>query len=123
MDVGKVLSGSQLLQRSEHSIATSPTIESTNADGKRNENGKAEDSYVTSISRDEAKNITEGLNKFLEPIHTSIRYEFHEKLEDYYVTIVDQETDEVIKEIPPKKMLDMYAAMAEFMGFIVDEKV
>ncbi|GAA0498948.1 hypothetical protein GCM10008986_27580 [Salinibacillus aidingensis] len=123
MDVGKVLSGSQLLQRSEHHMNISSTRESTNADGKRSDDQKAEDSYAKTLSREEAKHMIEGLNKFLEPTDTSIRYEYHEKLEDYYVTIVDEKSDEVIKEIPPKKMLDIYAAMAEFMGFIVDEKV
>lgn len=56
-------------------------------------------------------------------MHTSIKFELHDKLDRYYVSVIDKNTDEVIKEIPPKKMLDMYAAMAEFMGFIVDEKV
>ncbi|MFP3361912.1 flagellar protein FlaG, partial [Planococcus sp. SIMBA_143] len=50
------------------------------------------------------------------------KFELHDKLEKYYVTVVDSETKEVIKEIPPKKFLDMYAQMAEFMGILIDEK-
>ncbi|WP_342744356.1 flagellar protein FlaG [Oceanobacillus rekensis] len=41
----------------------------------------------------------------------------------YYVTVIDSNTREVIKEIPPKKMLDMYAEMADFMGMLVDKKI
>lgn len=63
------------------------------------------------------------LNKFVNPSHTALKFEFHEKLEEYYVTIVDENTKEIIKEVPPKKLLDIYAAMAEFLGFIVDEKI
>ena len=48
---------------------------------------------------------------------------FHEKLNEYYVTVIDPQTDEIIREIPPKKMLDMYAAMADYIGILIDEKV
>nr|WP_311284931.1 flagellar protein FlaG [Rossellomorea marisflavi] len=38
------------------------------------------------------------------------------------MTIVDDLTQEVVKEIPAKKFLDMHADMAEFMGLLVDKK-
>lgn len=63
-----------------------------------------------------------GLNEFLEPLRTSARFQLHEKLNRYYVSVINTDTDEVIKEIPPKKMLDMYAEIAEFMGILMDEK-
>ena len=44
-------------------------------------------------------------------------------LKEYYVTIVDDRTQEIVKEIPAKKMLDMHAAMTEFVGLLVDKKV
>ncbi|WP_164668086.1 flagellar protein FlaG [Virgibacillus doumboii] len=75
------------------------------------------------INTDKIKTVVDKLNEFTEPLRTNLRFEFHEKLEEYYVTVVNPMTDEVIKEIPPKKMLDMYAAMAEFMGILVDEKI
>ncbi|WP_175614590.1 flagellar protein FlaG [Piscibacillus halophilus] len=78
---------------------------------------------VDEVSKEKAKEMVEGLNDFLEPVHTSIEFQFHDKLERYYVSVVDRETDEVVKEIPPKKLLDVYAAMFEFMGFIVDERI
>ncbi|MBR7797885.1 flagellar protein FlaG [Agaribacter marinus] len=63
------------------------------------------------------------LNNFIEPLRTDLRFKYHEKLNEYYVTVVNPLTDEIIKEIPPKKMLDMYAEMAEFMGILIDEKI
>lgn len=63
------------------------------------------------------------INEMMDPLRTNIKFQFHEKLNDYYVTVINASTDEVIREIPPKKMLDMYAAMAEFMGILVDEKI
>lgn len=39
------------------------------------------------------------------------------------VKVVNTETDEVIREIPPEKILDMVAKMWELAGIMVDEKV
>ncbi|USK72570.1 flagellar protein FlaG [Peribacillus asahii] len=74
-------------------------------------------------SKEQIQEVVEGLNQFLQPTHTSIHFEYHEKLEEYYVKVVDEQTDEVIKEIPSKKLMDMYATMLEFVGLMVDEKI
>ncbi|MCT2537263.1 flagellar protein FlaG [Aquibacillus koreensis] len=128
MNVGKIISGSQLLQRAENiELSTSARERSVNeqqtelyqTSEKKNQNYKT----VEEPNKEEVKSLVDSLNKFLEPTYTNLKFEFHEKLERYYVTIVDPESKEIIKEIPPKKLLDVYASMAELMGFIVDEKV
>jgi flagellar protein FlaG len=63
------------------------------------------------------------MNKFLQASHTSLKFELHEELNEYYVTLVDDVTQEVVKEIPSKKLLDVYAAMTEFLGLMVDKKI
>jgi flagellar protein FlaG len=67
--------------------------------------------------------IVDNLNKFMGTSQTSLKFEFHEKLNEYYVKIVDDVTKEIVREIPPKKMLDFYAAMTEFLGLMIDKKV
>ncbi|WP_281658513.1 flagellar protein FlaG [Halobacillus sp. Cin3] len=67
--------------------------------------------------------LTDSLNDIFQSLQTSLRFRFHDKLGEYYVTVVNNETDEVIKEIPPKKMLDLYASIAESIGIIVDHKI
>lgn len=79
-----------------------------------------EDQPIDSVK---IKEIVQGMNKFLQPTHTSLKFEFHEKLNEYYVKIVDDQTKETVREIPSKKLLDMYAAMTEFLGLIVDKKI
>ncbi|WP_077301276.1 flagellar protein FlaG [Virgibacillus pantothenticus] len=79
--------------------------------------------YSIVVTKDKLKTAVERLNEFIEPLRTDLRFKYHEKLNEYYVTVVNPLTDEIIKEIPPKKMLDMYADMAEFMGILIDEKI
>ena len=64
-----------------------------------------------------------GMNDFLSASNTHLKFQYHEKLKEYYVTIVDGKTDEVVKEIPSKKLLDMFAAMNEYIGLMVDKKI
>ncbi|GAJ41056.1 flagellar protein FlaG [Saccharococcus caldoxylosilyticus] len=75
------------------------------------------------LPKEKLEEVVKGLNEFLQPSHTSIKFELHDELQEYYVQIVDEQTHEVIREIPPKKLLDMYAAMMEFVGLIVDKKI
>lgn len=77
----------------------------------------------TQLSVDQAKKMTDSMNKFLEGSNSELRFEFHEKLNEYYVTIVDPKTHEVIKEIPSRKLMDAHAAMREFNGLFVNHKI
>lgn len=65
----------------------------------------------------------ESLNDFLEPTSTNVKFQLHEQLDVYYVQVIDAQTEEVLREIPNKKFLDMYASMADLTGLIVDEKL
>ncbi|SER65222.1 flagellar protein FlaG [Psychrobacillus sp. OK032] len=75
------------------------------------------------LPAEKAKKMTDSMNKFLETTNTELRFKYHEELNTYYVTLIDSKTDEIVREIPSKKMLDMYAAMQDFMGLFVDKKI
>lgn len=64
----------------------------------------------------------DGLNEAFEVVRTHLRFRLHEDTHRYYVEIVDTLANEVIREVPPKRFLDMIADMYQFMGIIVDEK-
>lgn len=75
------------------------------------------------ISEELMKKSVDKLNKFLEGESTHVVYERHDKLKSQFVIkIVDNKTQEVVKEIPPKKILDMVAEMCRLAGVIFDEK-
>ncbi|MCG7334321.1 flagellar protein FlaG [Sporosarcina sp. ACRSM] len=72
---------------------------------------------------EKAQQLTESMNTFLESANTQLRFKLHDKLNEYYVTIIDMKTDEVVREIPSKKLMDIHAAMREFLGLLVDRKI
>ena len=75
------------------------------------------------LPAEKAKQLTDSMNTFMESANTQLRFKFHDELNEYYVTIVNQNTDEVIREIPSKKLMDIHAAMREFVGLLVDRKI
>ena len=74
------------------------------------------------LKEEELQKFADQVNTFLQPTQTHVQFEYHEDLQEYYAVIVDNNSDEIIKEIPSEKILDMYAAMTEFMGLFVDKK-
>ena len=106
----------------ENSVNATPTTNVTAVKEKQPiyEN---EASIKDALSPNIAEKMTESLNKFLETTSTKLRYEYHEKLNKYYVTLVDKQTDEVVQEIPNKKLMDMHAAMLDFVGVLIDRKI
>jgi flagellar protein FlaG len=64
------------------------------------------------------------LNKWLQnSSNTHLKFNFHEKLGEYYVQVINDETSEVIREIPSKKIMDIAASINEMIGLLVDEKL
>lgn len=75
------------------------------------------------FSKDKLEKAVESINEFLQIEHTTSKFVFHEGLNKYYVHLVDTDTDEVVKEIPPERLLDAFYQMQKLAGMIVDEKI
>ncbi len=94
----------------------------------QNRTGEVDKTYQTQnreqqVSKENVQEVVDGLNKFIQPTHTSLHFKLHEKLNEYYVQIINQDTNETIREIPSQKVLDMYASMLEYVGILVDKKI
>ncbi|AIQ26375.1 flagellar protein FlaG [Paenibacillus sp. FSL H7-0737] len=61
--------------------------------------------------------------KALEGPSTSLEISVHEKTHAIMVKVINKETGQLIREIPPEKTLDLVAKMMEIAGILVDERV
>ncbi|NNV01358.1 flagellar protein FlaG [Brevibacillus sp. MCWH] len=89
--------------------------------------GSAESKHIgqhhdVKLSKEQLQKELDNLNKFVQSGNTHLKFTFHEKLNEYYVQIIDDQTNEVIREVPSKKILDMVAKIHEMIGLLVDEK-
>lgn len=63
------------------------------------------------------------LNLMLEITWYDLRFRIHEASKEIIVQVVNRETGEVLREIPPEKILDMWAEMKRLIGMLFDHKV
>jgi flagellar protein FlaG len=93
---------------------------------------ESEQKHISDITGSEKNAMSVGEKVLIEAIekankvalgrNTSFRFSVHEATKRISVKVLDKETNEVIREIPPEKVLDMVARMWEMAGIIVDEK-
>jgi len=74
-------------------------------------------------SEEEIIKAIETANKSVRSFDRRLEFSIHEKTKEIMVKVIDTNTDEVIREIPREKILDMVAKMWEMAGILVDEKV
>ncbi|MGM0843787.1 MAG: flagellar protein FlaG [Bacillota bacterium] len=118
--IEKVTGGSSAFQSiSTHQSSETKEIEKIH----RVQDKQQESPLPRPVTKEKVEEVVNEMNEFLNGSNTSIQFQFHEKLKEYYVTIVDNNSKEVVREIPAKKMLDMYAAMTEYIGLMVDKKI
>lgn len=71
-------------------------------------------------TNEQIKKAVEQMNKSM--THSAAVFGIHEGTNRVTIKIVDKDTREVIKELPPEKTLDMIAKVWELAGIMVDEK-
>jgi flagellar protein FlaG len=99
--------------KDEYVERTSAKSISSLSEFERNELPISERMVIEAIERAN-KSILGGYRKF--------EFSIHEKTKEIMVKVIDADTNEVIREIPPEKILDMVAKMWEMAGIIVDER-
>ena len=110
-------------------VKVAKTYESSNENGgasSQNQNGQEQQMNdgvpIQEVSREKVENAIKDINSKIKPTHTECQFSYHEKTKRISIKVMDQDTGEVIREIPPEKTLDMIAKSLELAGILVDEK-
>lgn len=75
-----------------------------------------------SISDEQLIKAIERAIKAIQGPYTSLEFSVHEKTKQIMVKVLDKESGNVIREIPPEKNLDLVAKIWEMAGILVDER-
>ena len=70
----------------------------------------------------ELERITEELNRALNPLNTTLKFNFNDKVEELVVRVIDTRDNRVIREYPPKEVLELMQKMRELIGLLFDKK-
>ena len=95
----------------EISINTAKEFKNTELQGK-----------LVAFGEQDLIKMIEKANKAIQGPNTNLEFSIHQKTKAIMVKVTNTETGEVIREIPPEKILDMVAKMCELAGIFVDER-
>jgi flagellar protein FlaG len=102
---------------SDSVLASSPVVPTVKEMIIANLQGKK-----VTLGEEELIKAIERANKALQGRTTSFEFSIHEATKEIMVKVMDKNTGEVIRELPPEKVLDMVAKLWEMAGIIVDER-
>ncbi|MFT9494672.1 flagellar protein FlaG [Anaerosolibacter sp.] len=116
------IEGSTIVNTLGPSLINQENIQNRNALGESTEAETIQEPKVNFPGEKQLIEIIEKSNQDLQMQNTSLKFSIHEKTKQILVKLVDNDTKEVVREIPPEKILDMVAAMLERTGLFVDKK-
>jgi len=77
---------------------------------------------LLSVSEKAMLEAIERANKSVTGGDTRFEFSIHEKTKQIMVKVIDEESNEIIRQIPPEKVLDIIAGIWDVAGLFVDER-
>ena len=71
---------------------------------------------------EDVKQAAEGVNAFLKSSGSHIQFAVHDATQKMMVQVIDDVTQEVVRTIPSKELLDLAAKIGEMVGVLLDKK-
>ncbi|MEN3186781.1 MAG: flagellar protein FlaG [Atribacterota bacterium] len=75
------------------------------------------------LSKEKLVHLVKQMNTVMEALSIEARFSVHQPTHAIVVTLINRDTGEIVRQIPPEKLLDMVARLRELAGLFVDEVV
>jgi flagellar protein FlaG len=96
----------------------SASVKNNNQSSKDQDKGQKEGT----ASEQQIKDAITKANNKLKGHRTRCEFSYHEETKRVSIKVLDKDTQEVIREIPPEETLEMIERMWELAGLLIDEK-
>lgn len=73
------------------------------------------------MSEESVSAMTDALNELMSRINCNLEFSYNKEADMMSVKMVDKETKEVIKELPPEEMLENIVKAKDWLGAFIDE--
>ena len=94
----------------------------TNTQSNGQINGQTNGLKTGEAYEQQIKDALSKVNNKLVNHRTRCEFSYHEETKRVSIKVIDKDTEQVIREIPPEQTLEMVQKMWELAGFLVDEK-
>lgn len=73
-------------------------------------------------SQEQMDNLVEQLNRSLNPFNTNIRFGFDDSSKDFYVSVIDTKSNELLRRFPREQAEALLPKIQEVNGLLFDQK-
>lgn len=71
-------------------------------------------------SEKDIKDLVQDLNKALDPFNTSLRFGFDNRSDIFYVSVIESQTNKMIRRFPAEEAVNLLPKMQEVTGVLFD---
>jgi flagellar protein FlaG len=72
----------------------------------------------------EISNLVSSVNQYVDAVsNNKVGFQYDQQNERHIVLVKDKDTNEIIREIPPKEMVDLLKNLEDITGIIYDNKI
>lgn len=104
-------------------VSAQPEIKARTMPGAGTEESQAEENKEIQATQKQIQAAIEHVKRASKVSRTRCEFSYHEKVNRVSIKILDEDTNEVIKEIPPEESLKMVEKMWELAGILIDERM
>ena len=72
-------------------------------------------------SQDQMDALIKQLNHALDPFRTSLRFGFDNSSEDFYVSVIETQSNTMLRRFPAERAMDLLPKIQDLNGFLFDE--
>ena len=72
-------------------------------------------------SEDDMNQMMQELNELMDRINCNLQFKYHKEVNLFSVKMIDKNTNEVIKEMPPEEMIENMIQAKDWIGAFVDK--
>ncbi len=101
-----------------------PVEEATGGETKKVGDGKEKiQTKLLDVSLEETKKLAEEIEKYLKDLNIKLSFKIDRKTHDIIVKIINRETGELIRQIPPQELLKLRQKLEELVGVLFNGKI
>ncbi len=106
----------------EAPAAVEPTTKAVEPSKAPGSDASPEKRQEATVDTELLQDVLEVAQKHFQSLSVGLEFSVHSKTGRMKVTVLDKETGDTIREIPPDEILNMMARIDEMMGVVFDQK-
>jgi flagellar protein FlaG len=87
----------------------------------QDQNPRAAAEEEVQLTGEDVKEVARFLNESARMFNVSLTFEINEDANRIVVSVINSETDEVVRQIPPQEVLDLASRLNEMVGVLFNE--